>query len=1312
MKKLIVGSLIATALYVSLFSNLSKIHQDLPNDGGVFITDKVEDGPIFYPASYSTEITNEPSYSSQNSYTFSSMNYNQAHKYYRGDSVKVAVIDSGLNYTHEDFIDSNSNQIIQGHSRTIDNTSGSWLYYQFSSGYQSKIIDTLGHGTNVASVIASQINAIGCAGIAPNVELYVYKVTNTNNGYEWYAINSALQYCIDEGIDVINMSFQAYENAVSYGTSSMAASSGCSSVMTTYINNCYNAGITLVAAAGNFNTSEPSYPASNNHVISVGTIAEYSTTTKAGFSNLYGIDLVAPGTVYVADKGTNSSYKKTSGTSFSAPIVTAAIALYKQQNPNATPDQIEAALYASCDEISGNPSWAGNGRLNIDKFLGVDYHDTPTEIVINNPEVINEELNLEIGDHLDLDWTVNGTGTFDDSVNFYTLSGESNVVTVSSNGRITATGVGEDYVVIESNENPGVYASIYVTVTSSGGGSPTVSSVSVSPSTLSLDLNGTKTGSLTATVNGDNNPSQVVTWSSSNVSVATVSATGVVTGVATGSATITATSQIDGSKSGTCTVTVTDSTVHVTAVSLNKNSTEIPVGGSETLVATVSPSNATNKGITWTSSDTSVATVEGGTVSAVATGSTTITVKTDDGNRTATCTVTVVAAQTQTLTITRSSFATSGGYAWYDWTQATSDSTSISGKGELYTTETGSMQFNKSKGNKVGAIFNTTSLPGSITKIEATTASGKTARSWTAYVTSTACSGSGSTLTFGSNKTTVGTVSPAVGTLTSFGTSNAGYSYFCLQENDSSASYLSEIKITYVPKSLSSISVKTAPTKTSYEAGEYFNPAGLVITKTFSDNSTQDVAYSNETAAQFTFTPDTSTALTTSNIAVTIVLGGKSTSQNITVSAPKVLSSISISGQTTSFVEGDTFSFGGTVTAHYENAPNEDVTSQTSFTGYNMTTVGSQTVTVSYGGKSSSYSITISQGTVSSISVSGQTTNYIKNQGFSFDGTCTATFANGYQKTVTPTSVSSPNMSTAGQKEVTVSFTYNGNTVSTTYNITVSANRTVIEITESTAEAVLGTVTYPNNTETISVNTLSTSTSGYTTIESNSVRLGSGSNTGSVTVTSTTSNITKVVVSAKSYGSDSSVNLTVGGNNNTITSSYANYTKEYASATNSCTISTTASKKRAYIQTITVYYMKTIEVETDISSTEDCVGLESFIDTYMHMDYVQNLGYCKDNEHNYYLTSISAFNCLKTNQRSLFTSNTAYANEWARLSAWSNANGDSLNGNNILEANKELKPLAIVLEANEALIIVLMVSLVGVSIIGGYFFIKRSRKDK
>lgn len=415
------------------------------DEGAIYIGEvSKEKGPIFYPADYSLDIKDEPQYSTQNTKTFSLMNFSKAPNQYRGESVKVAVIDSGINYNHEDFGD------IEAVSGTIDSTSGSWVYYKYGLGYESKLNDTHGHGTNVASVIASQINGLGCAGIAPNVDLYVFKVTNSSNGYEWTAINEALQYCVDNKIDVVNMSFQAYENAVSYNGSSMVASTDCSSILSSKINACYNAGITLVAAAGNYNTNEPSYPASNNHVISVGSLADGSTTQKAGFSNTYGIDLVAPGYVQVADKGSTNAYKTTSGTSFSAPIVTAAIALYKQKHPNASPSEIENALYNSCDEISGNPAWAGNGRLNIDRFLGLD-ENSPQSISIISPS--SDTLELQVGETYQLQYSVE-PNTFTGDVEFTTY--ETGAISVSSSGLITALAEGEDTVSI----NPVGFANI------------------------------------------------------------------------------------------------------------------------------------------------------------------------------------------------------------------------------------------------------------------------------------------------------------------------------------------------------------------------------------------------------------------------------------------------------------------------------------------------------------------------------------------------------------------------------------------------------------------------------------------------------------------------------------------------------------------------------------------------------------------------------------------------------------------------------------------------------------------------------------
>ena len=354
------------------------------------------------------------------------------------------------------------------------------------------------------------------------------------------------------------------------------------------------------------------------------------------------------------------------------------------------------------------------------------------------------------------------------------------------------------------------------------------------------------------------------------------------------------------------------------SASISPSSASVQVGKTVNLTATLS--NVTSaSNITWDSSDTSKATVEKGTtstsssiatVTGVAAGTATIRCK-HSGTTIGSVTVTVTSSgggggsdTSGTLTITRSSFATAGGYAWYDWSQTTSGSTNISGKAELYTTATTSMQFNKSKGDKVSAIFNTTALPGPITTIEATTASG-TNRSWNAYVTSTACSASGSTLTFGSNKTTVGSNITIGTSSTSLGTTNAGYTYFCLQENESNVSYLSEIKITYGSKTLNSISVSTAPTKTTYTAGENFDPTGLVIRRNYSDSTNDTYSYSGHTS-EFTFTPSTSTALATDNTSVTIGYGGKTTTQSITVNAPAVTSITASVSKT--FYAGETIS--------------------------------------------------------------------------------------------------------------------------------------------------------------------------------------------------------------------------------------------------------------------------------------------------------------------------------------------------------------------------------------------------------------------
>lgn len=163
-----------------------------------------------------------------------------------------------------------------------------------------------------------------------------------------------------------------------------------------------------------------------------------------------------------------------------------------------------------------------------------------------------------------------------------------------------------------------------------------------------LKLEKGQTETLTATVNPGDATDKSVTWSSSNTAVATVDQSGKVTAVANGEATITVTTK-DGGKTATCKVTVINAVVPVTDLSV-RETLELTVGQTETLEATITPSNATNTNVTWESLNPDVATVDNnGKVVAESAGDATITVTTADGNHTATCTVTVKGADKTAL---------------------------------------------------------------------------------------------------------------------------------------------------------------------------------------------------------------------------------------------------------------------------------------------------------------------------------------------------------------------------------------------------------------------------------------------------------------------------------------------------------------------------------------------------------------------------------------------------------------------------------------------------------------------------------------
>ncbi len=215
-----------------------------------------------------------------------------------GAGVKVAVIDSGIDYTHPDL---------------AANYAGG---YNFVAGTASPMDDN-GHGTHVSGTIAAINNTIGVVGAAPGVSLYALKVLDASGGGYFSDVIAALQWCVDNNMRIASMSFGATGNP---GTPVQAA---CDSA--------YAANVLLVAAAGNSGNGSGSgdnvcYPAKYSSVIAV--TATDSSNVRASFSSTGSTaELAAPGVSVqstVPGGGYSSSW---SGTSMACPHVSGVAAL-------------------------------------------------------------------------------------------------------------------------------------------------------------------------------------------------------------------------------------------------------------------------------------------------------------------------------------------------------------------------------------------------------------------------------------------------------------------------------------------------------------------------------------------------------------------------------------------------------------------------------------------------------------------------------------------------------------------------------------------------------------------------------------------------------------------------------------------------------------------------------------------------------------------------------------------------------------------------------------------------------------------------
>ena len=299
--------------------------------------------------------------------------------YNDGEKVTVAVIDTGIDTDHPEFVDADGNSIISTSSYDATND-------KVVDQYDINVIeDTHGHGTAVAGVIAAQMNEVGIAGITPDVELLVIKCENDEAGeFKSSAdIVFAVYYAIEKEADVINMSLGGN------GSEDMAAA----------IQLAVDCDIMCIASAGNDSTDKDHYPAAYENVIGVGALAEGSWEI-ADYSN-YGVnsDIMAPGNALTTD--IDGGYSYSNGTSIAAPMVSAAVAMYVAQNKYVNYEDLRADLLAAGKDLgdAGEDHYYGFGAIDVAAFVceekGLITYDYCTEEIEATSQVFVRQHTIQ-----------------------------------------------------------------------------------------------------------------------------------------------------------------------------------------------------------------------------------------------------------------------------------------------------------------------------------------------------------------------------------------------------------------------------------------------------------------------------------------------------------------------------------------------------------------------------------------------------------------------------------------------------------------------------------------------------------------------------------------------------------------------------------------------------------------------------------------------------------------------------------------------------------------------------------------------------
>lgn len=244
-----------------------------------------------------------------------------------GSKVKVAIIDSGVDYTRDIDVYERKNFIPEEENVSV--------IYE----------DTCGHGTSVAGILAAKDNGEGVTGINPNVELYSAKVLDFDNSAPVSRVVEAIYWAIEKKVNIINISF---------GTTTD------SEALRKAIKDAYNAGILIIAAAGNNGTIE--YPAAYEEVMAVGSVNSMGDRSEESATG-EDLEIVAPGDL-IQSTGDFGGIAVRSGTSMAAPHVVGVASVLWQKDLSCSSNFIRRLLDLSAN-LYGNSNEYGNGLVDL-----------------------------------------------------------------------------------------------------------------------------------------------------------------------------------------------------------------------------------------------------------------------------------------------------------------------------------------------------------------------------------------------------------------------------------------------------------------------------------------------------------------------------------------------------------------------------------------------------------------------------------------------------------------------------------------------------------------------------------------------------------------------------------------------------------------------------------------------------------------------------------------------------------------------------------------------------------------------------------